>query len=240
MIKRNQQLRAVVSIRNLVIGIDTDWRELKSQGKELDALLEQANELFLNNSEAAIHESWLKERGVVTKEVHSLKDIMNKSVQKINNRDSSSLAETWNQYKSHSDMVFSSLQRQYELGNIHLSNHNLKSDWEEIWDKIFEKMLAIQSIAEGSSLQLAMIEEFSPTEMDELTDTILKHMPRNYSMEEAQQYEKEYMEAYDELKRQATQKKNLWDRFLDILAGGQQQSPAEMVMMKRWVNGEKR
>jgi hypothetical protein len=84
-----------------------------------------------------------------------------------------------------------------------------------------------------------MIEEFAPGEVDELTDTILKNMPMRYSMEEAVQYEKEYMQAYEELKRQAKEKKNLWDRFLDILAGGTQQTPAEMVMMQRWVNGEK-
>lgn len=33
---------------------------------------------------------------------------------------------------------------------------------------------------------------------------------------------------------------NLWDTFLDILAGGVHQSPSEHVMMERWIEGEKR
>ncbi len=237
--KQNQKLKAVVSIRNLVVGIDTDWKELKSLGSEIDDLLNKTNDLFLESTKIAIHENWLKERELVSKEVLALRTIMSKSIEKINLKDTSDLSKTWSNYVSHSNAVLNSLQRQSELGDLHLSEQSVRSEWKELWDKVFNKMLAIQKIAEGSTLQLEMIEEFSPTEMDELTDTILKHMPRNYTMQEAEQYEKEYMEAYDQLKKQAKQKKNLWDRFLDLLAGGQQQTPAEMVMMQRWVNGEK-
>ncbi len=84
-----------------------------------------------------------------------------------------------------------------------------------------------------------MIEEYKPNQVDDMTDAILKYIPLNYSITEADKYEKEYLQAYQELKKEVSQKKYLWDKFLDILAGGTQQTPAQRVMMQRWVNGEK-
>ena len=40
-------------------------------------------------------------------------------------------------------------------------------------------------------------------------------------------------------KKEFKEEKNLWDRFLDILAGGTHQSPSERVMLERWIEGEK-
>lgn len=236
---QNQKLQAVVSIRNLVVGLDTEWKELKNLGSEIDTLIEKADDIFLNNTKVGIHTSWIREINVVKKEVASLKELLNNSIAKINNKDSTGIADAWSAYEKHYNSIFEALQTQSELGRAHLNKQKYATEWEDLWNRVFSKMIAIQQIAEGSALRLAMIEEFSPGEMDELTDTILNNMPKKYTMEEALQYEKEYMEAYDELKKQSSQKKNLWDRFLDLLAGGKSQSPAEMVMMQRWINGEK-
>ncbi len=125
-----------------------------------------------------------------------------------------------------------------ELGVVHIPEEN-HSEWNKIWESTFERFSAIQDLAVSSSLHLKMISEYAPEEIEELTETILRNMPKNYTEKDAIQYEKEYMEAYEQLRQEVSQKKNLWDRFLDILAGGAQQSPAQMVMMKRWVDGEK-
>jgi len=236
---QREKIKAVASIRNLVIGIDSSWKELKTLGKEIDEELIRVNDLFIGNTTVAIHSKWLAEYKIIQQKVSILRSIMNETIKQINAKDASSLTKTWNQYEEHANQIFLSLQAMSEMGKVYLTKPLEISTWTKNWDKIFSKLHALQEIAKGSSLQLAMIEEFSPSEVEELTDTILKHMPRKYSIEEALQYESEYMDAYESLKTQATKKKNLWDRFLDLLAGGQQQSPAEMVMMQRWINGEK-
>jgi hypothetical protein len=45
----------------------------------------------------------------------------------------------------------------------------------------------------------------------------------------------------DQIKEDASKKANLWDRVLNIIAGAIpfEESPAERVMMQRWINGEK-
>ena len=238
MTTQNPKIRAIVEIRNLVLGLSTDWQELKSKGAETDALIEEANSIFLNNTPITSHELWLKEIMIVRQNVLALREVMKQTVDKINKKDSNGISKIWNQHESYSNDLVDRFNVLNEIGKLHLpKGHQAK--WDKMWIKIFDKFIAIQELAKGSSLHLLMIEGCTPDEVDELTDTILRHMPKKYTMEEAIQYETEYMEAYEELKKEASQKKNLWDRLLDILAGGIQQSPAERVMMQRWINGEK-
>jgi hypothetical protein len=86
-----------------------------------------------------------------------------------------------------------------------------------------------------------MIADLSSEEADELTRTIIQHIPRSFSLAEADRYEQDYLAAMDQIKEDAAKKSNLWDRFLNILAGlvPFEESPAERVMMQRWLNGEK-
>jgi histone deacetylase complex regulatory component SIN3 len=81
--------------------------------------------------------------------------------------------------------------------------------------------------------------EYTPLEIDAIANNILAHLPADYSIEEIKEYEKDYLIALDEVKKEFSEKKNLWDTFLDILAGGTHQSPSEKVMMTRWIEGEK-
>ena len=235
---QNPKLKAIVTIRNLALGISNDWKELKSLGADIDESVRNASNEFINQAPVITHERWLAEMGKMNQNTLSLKGIMNQTVEKINNRDADGLTELWNSHHEFSTDLLERLNTLFKLGKIHLPEGQ-HTAWSKKWNVVFDKFVAIQQLVEGSSLHLTMISELAPEEVDELTQTILKNMPVRYTMEEALQYEKEYMEAYEELKKEATQKKNLWDRFLDILAGGIQQSPAERVMMQRWVNGEK-
>jgi len=82
-------------------------------------------------------------------------------------------------------------------------------------------------------------QKYTLQEIDEISNNILAHLPPDYSIEEIKEYEKDYLIALDEVKKEFSQKKNLWDEFLDILAGGTHQSAAERVMLSKWIEGEK-
>ena len=233
----NPKLQAIVSIRNLVCGFATDYQEIRSLGKEIDQVLDEISALYINNSKSFSHDYWLYKQGIIQKNVHSLKEILNKTIDKINKKNSV-LTKVWDENKVYAENVKSAFTEMYALGKANLPKE-LYVRWEAYWQELNSKFDAIQNLAVGSSIHLKIIEELAPEEVDELTKDILKSMPINYSIEAAIQYEQEYMEAYEELKNQSSKKKNLWDKFLNILAGGATQSPAEMVMMKRWVEGEK-
>jgi histone deacetylase complex regulatory component SIN3 len=81
--------------------------------------------------------------------------------------------------------------------------------------------------------------EYTQLEIDEIANNILAQLPPDYSIEDIKEYKKDYLIALNQIKKEFSQKKNLWDTFLDILAGGTHQSPEERVMLKRWIEGEK-
>jgi hypothetical protein len=64
-------------------------------------------------------------------------------------------------------------------------------------------------------------------------------IPLDFTYQEAVDYQTDYYKALINFKKEFKQEKNLWDKFLDILAGGTHQLPSERVMMERWLDGDK-
>jgi hypothetical protein len=164
--------------------------------------------------------------------------IMSAAIAKIKEKKANNISEDWEYYHQYEKEITSSLKKLKALGK-NILPENTYVTWDSLWLEINDHHIRIQNEAAACSIQLKMIEEYTLKEIDELSDTILKHIPIKYSKEEANLYTNEYMEAYDAIKKEAAQKKNVWDRFLDILAGGTSQTPAQKVMMQRWVEGEK-
>jgi hypothetical protein len=86
---------------------------------------------------------------------------------------------------------------------------------------------------------LQLIERYTPEELNAITQIIVNHIPLNFTYDEAVEYENDYYKALIDFKKEFQGEKNLWDKFLDILAGGTHQSPSERVMLERWIEGEK-
>jgi len=80
--------------------------------------------------------------------------------------------------------------------------------------------------------------EFNPEEIKQMAKNILAKIPSDYTVEKIENYDKDYLIALGDLKKEFVEKKNLWDNFVDILAGGEHQSVSERVMMSRWIEGE--
>jgi hypothetical protein len=114
-------------------------------------------------------------------------------------------------------------------------------EWSEIWSVIKSNLYIIQGVAESAFIKSLMIVNFSKAEVDVLTNEIVKHIPQSFNLIEADKYKKEYLQAVKEIALESNAKNNLWDRFLNILAGNIPftQTPEERVMMRRWLDGEK-
>ena len=84
------------------------------------------------------------------------------------------------------------------------------------------------------------IEKYSPKELHKITEVIFNQIPEDFTFEESEKYEEEYLKALSNFRKEFSNEKNLWDKFLDVLAGGTHQTPSESVMMQRWLEGEKR
>ena len=112
------------------------------------------------------------------------------------------------------------------------------------WENEFVKpgtilLESIVSNVESCRVLLQMIERYSTDELNVIIKLIVDQVPANFTYEEAVEYQNDYYKALLNFKKEFKEEKNLWDKFLDILAGGTHQSPSERVMLERWIEGEK-
>lgn len=98
----------------------------------------------------------------------------------------------------------------------------------------------VVAYADACRIELLLLEKYSEEELTKINEFILRKTPSDFSDEEADQYELAYKSAVADFLHEFDHDKNLWGRFLDILAGGTHQLPSERVMLERWKVGEKR
>jgi len=106
-------------------------------------------------------------------------------------------------------------------------------------NKEISPQLRASIVIKNLRLAFENTKEYSSLEIDEIANNILAQLPADYSIDDIKKYEKDYLLALDDVKKEFSQKKNLWDDFLDVLAGGKHQSASERVMLGRWIDGEK-
>ncbi len=234
----NPIIETIVSIRQLAIASSENWTAIKTAGSTIEKKINEASVLIKQNASNNSLSKWETHINNYKKNLSHLKMIMNAAISKIKEKKANNISEDWEHYHQYSKEIIYSFKKLKALGKEVLPE-NTYMIWDSLWLEINDNHIRIQNEADACSIQLKMIEEYTPKEIDELSDTILKHIPIKYSKEEANLYTSEYMNAYEAIKKEATQKKNVWDRFLDILAGGTSQTPAQKVMMQRWVDGEK-
>ncbi|WP_298517433.1 hypothetical protein [uncultured Kordia sp.] len=234
----NPAIAAVVSIRHLVKGIQQNWSDMMDIKQELTTILSLHETLVLKYGTEHTQKTWKETMQIYRENIADLQVIMSDVKAQLQAKKSDNISTRWNKYPMYAAAIAESFKTLAALGKQCIPENEL-ARWNSNWEIVYKNHQEIQQDAEACTIQLQMIETYTPTELDELTETILTHIPIHYSEAEAKQYTTEYMDAYEAIKQEASQKKNLWDRFLDILAGGVQQTPAQRVMMQRWVNGEK-
>lgn len=234
----NPIIEAVVSIRQYALSVSENWSSMKVLGAVLKEDMDKATEMVNMYGSNPTKQQWVSELIDFNASKSHLEEIMWFVISRIKEKSTEGLSARWNDYPGHVSKMEASYEKMKGLGQSSLPE-NKREEWNELWGRIVDSHQLIGREAKAIGIQLGLMEKCTPDEIDEMSDTILKHIPSGYSTEEAHKYTDEYMVAYEQLKKEASQKKNLWDRFLDVLAGGTQQTPAQRVMMQRWVDGEK-
>lgn len=235
----NSGLRALLSIRNLNVSLEKNRTSLVQIEKEINDLNSDTTVIIQSNCTIEAYEKWK----VALKETDSPAFNVNKTlktaIEKIAIKDSSNSTDLWQQF----DLYVGELKNAYKnleelgIGILPATEHEF---WKRDIGKFKEVILPlIESIEETCRVQLRIIEKYSTNELTQITDTVLLGIPNDFTTEEAEKYEHDYLVALKDFKQEFHKEKNLWDSFLDILADGSHQSPTENVMMGRWVDGEK-
>ena len=169
----------------------------------------------------------------------SVKQVINSFREKITIRDRSDTSALWTAFDEQLDKLKKNY-KSLELVGSEILPENEQINWETDTRK-YENLFitSLVSYTQSCRVELQMIEKYTPEELNKINQLILEHIPKDFTLAEADEYEKDYLDALVDFKQEFQKEKNLWDTFLDILAGGTHQSPEEHVMMQRWVDGEK-
>lgn len=230
----NPAIKAIQSLRKLSTDVRSGNKEIKERDDEIKRQIADAGKLIFSSNDSIVINLWVVEKMSLMENTTVLLEILQNVEYKLRTKDCSDLIEIWQSYTYYKKNVITSLGELKKIGVIILMSENLQK-WGNIWQLISENLDVILSIAETYKLKLAMMEVLRPEEIDNLTMDILKHIPWNYSDDEAYRYEKEYLEGYNGLKEAQSTKKKLWDKVLDVLAGGVEEAPAHRVQMRRWM-----
>ena len=235
----NPKLMALLSVRNFNKALDGHLEQMKKIEKSLDDLFRNAMSFIKANCSEQQQEKWIQSHKEVSYNISSIDRVLKSLKEKIVNRDRSDSSDLWKQFRDFENKLKNSYKASEKIG-FEILPKSIHEDWQKNIC-IFEDTIMSQIIsnADACKFELEMIEKYSPQELDKITQIIADHIPSEFTFEEADKYEKEYLKAFEEMKKEFSDKKNLWDKFLDILAGGTHQPPSERVMMKRWLDGVK-
>lgn len=233
------ELRALISIRNFSKAIDKHYEQMLEIENNLDELNRNALSIIEAHGAPESQDKWKNSLKEVKNSIFFINQILKSLKEKVVKRDKTDSTGLWKEF----DLQIVKLQKAYKASEK-LGFAILPASEHEHWQKDicnFEETILplIISYADACKLELKIIEKYTPAELHKITQIILDHIPEDFTMEEADKYETDYLKAVEEFKKEFSPEKNLWDKLLDVLAGGTHQPPSERIMLERWIEGEK-
>lgn len=235
----NPGLRALLSIKNFGITLQKDYERLLQIEKEMDELNKTGSSVIEANAAPAAAESWKLASLAVSKAVTGIKDLLNSAKESIEKKETRDVGDMWQQLSLQVKQLKDAAKNAISTGYKLLPETQFIK-WEKEFARVEEQL--VQSMVDhvdSCRVLLQMIEKYSPDELNKITKIVVDQVPTDFTYEETVAYQKDYYKALVNFKKEFKEEKNLWDRFLDILAGGTHQSPSERVMLERWIEGEK-
>jgi hypothetical protein len=235
----NSGLRALLTIRNFSDVLEKHYARLTQIEEEINELNNKTKATVEMHGTPELCLKWNTVLEEFSDSVRSVNQLINFFREKITIRDRSDTSTLWVEF----DEKLDQLKKNYkalEIIGAEILPQNEQENWVNDTQK-YESILipSLNSYKESCRVELKMIEKYTPEELNKINQLILDKIPKDFTLAEADEYEKDYLDALVDFKQEFQKEKNLWDTFLDILAGGAHQSPEEHVMMKRWVDGEK-
>lgn len=232
----NPVIKAVQRLRKLAVEIKSTNKEIQENDQVIRLKINEAGKIMAATNDSMAVNVWLREKSKLLENANELLGILINLEEKFKNKDTTELLEIWESRMYYEELVINSIDNLEKAGNLKFTGDDLKR-WEDIWKDVSISLNKTLSIAETYHLKLKIMITLKPEEIDALTMDILKNIPVNYSDEDTVKYEKEYLQAYNEIKESQSKKKSVWDKVMDILAGGAEETPAHRVQMRRWMDG---
>jgi len=235
----NSGLRALLSMRDVSLAMEKHYAQINRIEKNMESLEEKALSEFEGHCSTESFEK-IKNASIEVKDsVSAVTQALYLLKVKIVEKNRSDSTELWSRFDLQLERLKTAINALKGLCIAELTE-TVQMQWEGKIGKFETALLtSIVSYARSCRVEMQMLERYTSEEMDMIAQIVFSKIPKDFNLEEVEEYEKDYLSALKEFKKEFSEKKNLWDTFLDILAGGVHQSPSERVMLERWIEGEK-
>jgi hypothetical protein len=235
----NPGLRALLALKNFTATLEKDYNELLKIESDLDELNKNGLQIIEANASPEEIATWKMSLEEVNTAITGINSTLITATEKIEQKAKDGYPELWQQLAVHLSALKDNSKNVANTG-LDMLPEAVHLQWKMEFVK-FEYPL-VQSLVthvESCRVLLQMIERYTSDELNTITQIIIDQVPMDFTYEEAVEYQNDYYKALANFKNEFKVEKNLWDKFLDILAGHTHQPPSERVMMERWLDGEK-
>ena len=234
----NPGLKALLSIKKNTATLEKEYSELLQVETELEELNQEALLIIEANTSPEAISQWMAVVHETDNAVKGMNDTLTGARKKLALNEKDGYPELWKQLALHLTALKNNSKNAADSG-LKLLPGAIHPQWETEFVRAQTPLVElIVKYGESCRVLLQMIERYSPDELNSLNHIIIDHVPVDFTYEEAKEYQQDYFKALANFKNEFKKDKNLWDKFLDILAGGTHQLPSEGAMMERWLNGE--
>jgi hypothetical protein len=237
--KYHSGFKALLCIGDFKGSSEKHYAQLMKIEGDLDALNKNASAIIEANHSPELLDKWETTLTEIKRTILSINQVLNAAKDKVAKQDRTDFSGFWRQLDADLDQLKQAYTTIEGFG-IEKLPENEHVRWQKNFSDVGNTILpAIISHVETSKVELELIEKYTQEQLNEMMQAIIVYIPEDFSFEEANKYEQDYIKALADYEKEFSTDKNWWDTFLDILSGGAHQSPAERVMMKSWVEGEK-
>lgn len=234
----NPGLRALLSLKKISATLEKDYSELLQVESHLDKVYKNGSSIIKSNTLPEETARWQATIQEVNNAFSGIHDTLTMAKEKIGQKEKSGYPDLWRELSAQLTELQEHSKNAANSG-FKLLPEAIHPSWERDFVRPETPLLESYIMhVDSYRVLLQMIDRYTPDELNAINRMIADHVPADFTDEEALDYQKDYYKALVNFKNEFKKEKNLWDKFLDILAGGTHQSPSEGVMMERWVNGE--
>lgn len=234
----NPGLKALLSIKKNTATLEKDYTDLLQIESELNELNKNGLLIIEGSTSPENADKWKMVLQEAENAVAGINDTLSAAKGKVAQKQKDGYPDLWKQLAIHIAALKDNSKNAADSGFTFLAEA-MHPRWEMEYVKPETPLVeSFVTQVESYMVLLKMIERFTPDELNSLTQIIVDHIPSDFTYEEAVEYQKDYYKALVNFKKEFRKDKNLWDKFLDILAGGTHQLPSEGAMMERWLDGE--
>lgn len=238
----NQQFIALIKLRHLSKAVRSDWEMLGKSKTTVGTLLREARIVMDEMGTSSGKSEFETDLFSLNQLISTVQDQLNILDAFI--RDSTpkgeKVHEAWIVFSTAVDAAMDKFVQIMEYPSSYFIDDEALKTWKEVWHVVQSYLYSIRGIGEAALVKIKIAQNFTQNEASQLLNNIARHIPDSFNLLDANRYLSDYIQAAKEIEEESGKDGNLWDRFLNFLAGNIpfKQTPEERVMMRRWLEGE--